>query len=517
MSLPSSSDFEFRVRRAYLFIPVLDHSINAFMRNTAETHTKSPGLTSAANNIWRQDPPSEGFDRTVSIYGEIVSAIGFDSNEMFINYQIHVPSVGWNLRKGNTSDGVATSADVNKSDKTAHENFMDAEGMLVGTTQSSCPTSSYRQYTNISPCTRAFLAGFFFIYSCIVVVYDVEYPFWIVSCIALLFLIGSGFPGSPHDYQSVESTASSTARNSRTSNNRTSQPHIDRSPKISHITFDESEYVFNHMICTSFDYKTLSLEDTGRLSIKCPTLFIQAYSKGFLGRIQNEGYGYLHLKPDEVSTSRQVDIALWKPTGDIHANMRDFFIGGFFRLFDEKFVDGLSPYSRTLNKFGVKSVTCGRVRIKYDSIVTDPAAVSASKVTVLTSKPVIARRTVEDILHTFRTSLDMKKLSLKPSSSSLLSSVGVVGSISSSRSSLPRESKQDRIADILARTKAKVRASKSTANEATEVNLNETGSPLHLGTLLQSELARGGRQGGRYESSDDEDEESSLLSKKKSS
>jgi hypothetical protein len=37
---------------------------------------------------------------------EIVSASGFESSKLFINYQVVVPH-GWNLRTGNVVDGVA--------------------------------------------------------------------------------------------------------------------------------------------------------------------------------------------------------------------------------------------------------------------------------------------------------------------------------------------------------------------------------------------------------------------------
>lgn len=75
------------------------------------------------DEVWKQDPPAKGFDKTVTSYAgcflldpqsfrlcgscsEIVSASGFESSKLFIHYQVVVPQ-GWNLRTGNVVDGVA--------------------------------------------------------------------------------------------------------------------------------------------------------------------------------------------------------------------------------------------------------------------------------------------------------------------------------------------------------------------------------------------------------------------------
>jgi hypothetical protein len=128
------------------------------------------------DEVWKQDPPSQGYDRTVTSYAgnaacgflpydcicwsfticpcvcacvEIVSASGFESSKLFVHYQIVVPH-GWNLRTGNVVDGMAEedikavtkkgTAEQRRLAKEAleHDGFEDGEeamGALNGATQ----------------------------------------------------------------------------------------------------------------------------------------------------------------------------------------------------------------------------------------------------------------------------------------------------------------------------------------------------------------------------------------------
>ena len=62
----------------------------------------------AINNNWMQDPSAK--DKTVAIYGEIVSATGFDciSDKLYVKYEVEIPK-SWALRFGDTSDGKITN------------------------------------------------------------------------------------------------------------------------------------------------------------------------------------------------------------------------------------------------------------------------------------------------------------------------------------------------------------------------------------------------------------------------
>lgn len=422
------------------------------------------GSRKPANSAWKQDAPVEGFDRSLAVFAEIVSAAGFDASSVFVNYQVLLPATGWALRKGNLSDGV-TGAHV------PHENFADAEGMMHGTTQAAAPIVRLVVPFRVDYFSRLVAAASFFIICCFAVIMDTAYPIWMLPLLIFLFMIGSGFPvgGVSEAQQSA--------------------------PCFGDALLD-TEFHFNHLISMSFDVKNRDLEAPGLLAASVPTVLLQVYSVGFMGRYVLEGYGYFHLEAGVGA--KDVELLLWKPAGSLRANLRDFFIGGSLRLNNNNFVDAVNSHSRTLNKFGVNSVPTGKLRMRYIRILTDPSrATNSQQGSSDEGKGSTSRRTVEDILQTFRASTDDKKFKS--------SFGGLLGSSVSSRNVLEgsaSQSKADRVADILARTRAKIRSTRNAMQAGPADSKEGTANPLHLATLL-SEVPKQ----NRYASADDDDEE----------
>ena len=436
---------------------------------------------------WKQDPPGEGYDSSLAIYAEIVSAKGFEESAVFLNYQVITPSTGLRLRRGNLSDGVADTAAA----ATVFDNFADSEGMLRGTTQRAEGIVPLNHPPCLDVISRRIVSGVFFIYCCFVVIMDVEYPFWIVPALVFLFMLGSGFSiGSIASYK------------------------LDKSGRLicgSHPLI-ETEFYFNHLLSISYDRRKPNAEEIGLLSTKVPTVFLQVYSVGFLGRTTLEGYGYFHIN-EETSISKDFEVSLWRPKGSAEASMVEHFIGGSIRLLDNRFTHAINEYSRTINRFGVCSVPSGKVRVRYHCIVADPSlAKTALPVSSEPGKTTIKRRSVAEILSRFRLSTDTFKPTQSADSLGTDTWRGLMSRGSSMKDSIP---KADRVAEILARARAKIRSRTGSMQDISEESV-ETSNPLHMATLLR-EAPHRNRYGDSHEqekeSTPAEDEEAPLLKK----
>lgn len=432
-----------------------------------------------ADGKWRQDPPGEGYDSSLAIYAELVSAKGFDENTVFVNYQVITPAVGWCLRRGNLSDGVASSA------ATVFDNFADAEGMLRGTTQRAEGITPWTHPPFLDLLSRKIVGGFFFIFCCFAVIMGVEYPFWILPALVFLFMLGSGFPiGVVTVFRKDKSGGMVPSAHSLT----------------------ETEFHFNHLFSISYDRRRRGVEELGLLSTKVPTVFLQVYSVGFLGRVSLEGYGYFHIN-EEKSIFRDFEVSLWKPKGTVAATMAEHFIGGSVRLLDNRFTHAVNEYSRTINRFGVCTVPSGKVRVRYQCIVADPSLAAAPPAVLdEAGKASTKRRSVEEILSRFRLSSD----TIRPTQS--IESTGM-GSTSSWRATMSRSSslmdtmpKADRVAEILARARAKIKARTNSVSPVQETSESlEASNPLHMATLLRETP-----QSYRYGESQAQDEQSAM-------
>jgi hypothetical protein len=254
-------------------------------------------------------------------------------------------------------------------------------------------------------------------------------------------------------------------------------------------------------------------------------VYVQVYATGALGRAVLEGYGYFHIDEDK-STTRDLTITLWKPRSTHSAAVVEHFLGGSTLLKDNAFVSTLNALSRTINRFGVHTLPSGKVRVRYNCVVSErvPSTTRMLATASSSAKPSTVRRSVEDILQSFRASTDNPKF--KSSFASVVGGMRSLGSSSLSRSSSLRESssslsKSDRVAEILARAKAKVRGMRG-LSATIEEEESET-SPLHMATLLLAEVPRQNRYPSEREDEDEtggdgdqhEDESSTLLKKNK--
>ena len=206
---------------------------------------------------WKQDPPEASADYTCTIYGEIVSASGFDGSKLMVNYEIVYPNgssgnSNWTLRKGNLCDGVVvkdllTTYNNYSNNQTMSNTFIglkanpsgsvmnplqlsslvankESEGCLVGSTHVGINTQapgryvlgsgdtlkpSSKTYDNydyyhdyfhmlhhrMDEFTRVLLGLTFFAMSCLSVILGISNPLWVFIVLVILFVLGWGMPG----------------------------------------------------------------------------------------------------------------------------------------------------------------------------------------------------------------------------------------------------------------------------------------------------------------------------------
>ena len=360
---------------------------------------------------------------------------------------------------------------------------------------------------------RFIVGSFFFLLTCLSVVFGISYPFWIGPALIMLFTVGTGYPANNIQVSILKS------KSNRKGDGETMQKHGAKSTSGSgFVSSKEKERqlvgdlltrptaVFNHLVCFSADVSdpgneeniTLLKKKYGMASLHpsahTPTLKVQVYSiGGWFGRHRLEGYGYAHLS-DKAMGLTDVVVDTWRPVGSISSKVNDFFLGDSVRLKDHTFVDTISKISPAVNKFGVLTESSGSVRLRYQVIVTDPRTVKKDgedgETVGLTARnergQLKAKRTVEDILNSFRSSMSgpaavssllqtgistsfsggsASRLSKGGSSSSSSSSSAGLKGITGSRDggkptpsvimdSVNEKLKKDKVASILAAAKA---------------------------------------------------------------
>jgi len=409
-------------------------------RNNRVTESSTKGESDTS--IWRQDPPSKGYEKSFVYYAEIVSGSGFEGDRLFVDYEVVVPQ-GWNLRTGNLVDGIGEQDLVNKAmgldtsidgdigQKLAlnlleSDGYLDGEearGMLHGVTQMA--SASEKRGGLSLPVLRPFwkgnrlrhsfnsiarnVLGFgFFFYNCLCVTLGVHYPFWIVSAVIFFFALGSGHPGG--STQALIETKSLGEKGA--GQNKDSKNHVLAGSLVSAPVAN-----FNHLINLSFDVRDQNIAEVmNSPSSTVPTIVFTVYSVGTFGRINIEGYSYFHMpeKPGQVEAC----IRTWKPTGGINSQMRSYFLGSPPHIIDRanfyaanKNPQG-KPVHNVLNHFGVRTENSGELRFRINVGVSDPSKVKATTATKDMSqekKLAGARRTVDQILKTYRSGASLEK------------------------------------------------------------------------------------------------------------
>jgi hypothetical protein len=209
-----------------------------------------------------------------------------------------------------------------------------------------------------------------------------------------------------------------------------------------------------------------------------PTMVFQVFSTDWLGRHKLEGYGYHHLS--DKPGSCDLEVKTWRPVGKIRDQMVDFFLGNAVYLKDDHFVDSVNKTAAALNRFGVLTQSSGSVRLRVHTIVTDPRTIEdhhreTAEVKQQLDSSMKVKRTVNDILKSFRASGAGTPGGRLLSANSSASNLGGIASLSTSlsaftpgrpslsekpsvaniMSSLNTSARDAKVSDILARARAK--------------------------------------------------------------
>lgn len=210
-------------------------------------------------------------------------------------------------------------------------------------------------------------------------------------------------------------------------------------------------------------------------SAHMPTLVFQVFSTDWLGRHKLEGYGFHHLS--DKPGCCDLEVKTWRPVGKIRDQMVDFFLGNAVYLRDEHFVDSVNKTAAALNRFGVLTQSAGSVRIRVQTIVTDPRTIEEhykedAEVQQQQDSSLKVKRTVNDILKSFKATMSVgtpgggKFLSTSNSAASIggIAAMGTPNkaagkgerpSVLNIMSSLNASARDAKLQDILARARAK--------------------------------------------------------------
>jgi hypothetical protein len=272
--------------------------------------------------------------------------------------------------------------------------------------------------------------------------------------------------------------------------------------------------VFNHPLSFSFDL--LDEEDAALdFSSVPPVIQLQVYSVGWFGRHKLAGYGYLTLSTSPSTGAADCEVSTWKPLGGVRSKMDDFFLGNSVRLRDADFADisksgkgSLKKAVGALNKFGFLSETAGSLRLRCQVVLTDPRIVAKRLLVQASAESSAAlagtqlKRTVQDILQTFKSTTGLQRSLAANSTASLrtvLAESQAAGgsttkpSVSSIMDALNADSKASKVADILARARAKTAKSKRDAEEKKAAALAPVKGPqAHITPSSSSSSMSGG-------------------------
>ncbi len=477
-------------------------------------------------SLWKQDPPQDNYEHTICYYNEIVSGCGFQGDNIRIMYEIITPaSGGWKVRSGNLTDGVKEE-DVDEALRLI-DGYVDSnevDGLCRGTTQlaKSYEVSRGVNINSIRPHWKGFstsnsfddftsllLAYSFFIITVASVVLGCNYPFWLVPSLTFVFVVGTGYPGGPsqvliyknnHKQNYSQQLGGSNNSNNINKHYTSGNSMIKNSVLVGKNVTDPIAN-FNHLTSISYDVKTLNNQDQNALIIdEKPKIFFEVYSTGLFGRYSLEGYGYADLPTTTAAVD--VEVKTWRPVGGINSKLFDHFLGNSVRLRDKTVLN--SANGRVINKFGMQTESSGTIRFKCYSVLTSPlnsasnvhggtgmlsgSDYSASLMNTLNStvsvgfnntfkstgtlgtftKPAAAvKRTVEDILTSFRSANN----TLGGNVNTNVGNVASGGSVDS------------RLADILARARAKVGSTSATSVAQEKLNHDSTSTSLDLSKL----------------------------------
>eukprot|EP01034_Spumella_vulgaris_P025544 gene25544-32014_t len=494
-------EFEYAVYNTHeVLIP---HKIEDIMKAQRAQDAIRSGQNIGGVN-WKQDPPPMTKHKTITYYAEIVSGSGFEGDRLYVNYKVKVPR-GWELRVGNLSDGAANKdgvnldgeIDLNSKKSGANKVTSSLRGTTHTARVSDGPMGTSLRMSLLRPRfsgvrvahalssdrgTRFIVGG---------ALCGVEYPFWIVPALAIIFSLGYGTHGGnvqtallKRKHKIIQGSSLSLSQRGKTHSHK--QREVVGSSQLA-----SDVAVFNHPLSFSFDLN--DEEDVGvDFSSVPPVIQLQVYSLGWFGRHKLCGYGFLTMSTAPSCGAVDCEVTTWKPRGGIHSQMNDFFLGNSVRLRDADFADfsmkgqnvkGLKKGVGALNKFGFLSETAGTLRLRSQVVIADPRIVAnrlqaqATRESNSAASGTQLKRTVQDILQTFKSTTGLQRSIAANSTASLRSVLtesqqpgsttnsGARPSISNILDTLNADSKASKVADILARARAKTAKNKRDAEE----------------------------------------------------
>ena len=464
-------------RRADAIKDTIHARNNRVFDNTAQEVDKSQ---------WQQDPPSKGSARSICYYADIISGQGCEGERLFVDYEVLVPQT-WSLRTGNLVDGTneqdllsqskkggdavgAVTADLTKQAllTDGYADGEDARGMLRGVTQMASVSEQRggliltdlrpfwrgnRMRHSFDPITRGVFGFAYFFYNVLCIILGINSPFWLISAVAFVYAIGSGHPGGSTQAV-VQKTNVGDSRGSgqhKSAANRQLAGDLVSRPIAN----------FNHLINLSFDVKDGDVA-TSSPSANVPTVVFTVYSVGAFGRINIEGYAYVHL-PEHAGAIDDT-IKTWRPTGGIDTQMRAYFLGSAPHVVNkaEFYASDKFGTHTVLNHFGVRTENSGEIRFRVHAVSVDPRKVKVNTVKLDSEKEkklAGARRTVDQILKTYRSGTSLTK-----SIDLVQSTGGLSSSMFKSSTSIDGSTELSKRAEMLiAQAKTRISASGSKA------------------------------------------------------
>lgn len=323
----------------------LEEQHDAMRREVNEERWRSSFLEAIRT---KQELKSE----TVSIRLEVRSAMAFECDWLYVDYELYLPR-GWRAADDCQREWVETT---------------DGELASAGCTQLS--------KNAVVGCSSA----------------DDEYARPIVSLVGLGLLFGL-FVGPSYLLWLLFGTMLLAAA-------------YGVSPKI-----DSSDEPIAHL---NYSIDLLLTRDTAVTDVSSkenPMIYFQVTSRRSFDRYVVEGYTYWRL-PTQRGYSRQT-LRTWKPTSTLRRHIQDFFLGGGQRLADLRYVayppDEYYPKGRdhsvldpTLaSKFGFVTQTAGVISLVADVEIRSPSAATST----VPSNKSRGRQTIDNILANLKQSL----------------------------------------------------------------------------------------------------------------
>ena len=177
----------------------------------------------------------------------------------------------------------------------------------------------------------------------------------------------------------------------------------------------------------------------------------------------------------DTTGSVDVDVKTWRPQGDLHSKMSEFFLGSAARLKDPTFAEIPDRKASALNRLGMLTESSGSVRFRCHAVLTDARlAKSKETVPVEVTKAINRSRTVEEILNNFRAAGSLPRRSVALGVGRSLVSSSLEGGIAYADQS--QSQREARVEAIVAGVRAKV-------EKKTAASMGSMGSVGSLGSL----------------------------------